>query len=60
MSLYEIDYHKEYIGDKFDTYKTGTRTYQVVADNEYDACAVLGQIYNDEDFIIHIETVKVV
>lgn len=54
MSLYEIDYIKEYVDDNFDTYSTGLRTYQIASESELDACAALGQIYFSEEYKIHI------
>ena len=56
--LYEIKFKREYVGYEADGFFEKEKLYQVVAFDEYGACAKLGQLFPNDDFYIHILDVK--
>lgn len=59
MKLYEIEFTKDY-GCNTET-SNKVRIYQVPAEGEWNACALLGQIYNgdsNEDYDLKVISVK--
>ena len=57
--LFEIKFTKEYVGfDEYFNEVQSERVYQVISFDIPSACARLGQIFSNEDFVLHIIDVK--